>query len=251
MNRNILPALRPIALIALIASLVLLGSAQAHQVWLEPDAQGVKLYFGEFGENLRETSPGRLDKFVQPVAHKLTAKGSEALQATKSANGFALPARVGKGEALVAEEPAYPLSERKDGDKTVRSLYVPAARLAGDYSPQAPRLTLDLVPTGKDIKDGVQVQAFYKGQPLPKAKIAIITAAGWGQEQHADAQGKLTVQLPWKGRYVLEVKHTDGAGERGAETYDKASYVTSLTLIQAQGLAALPAAAATTPSPAN
>lgn len=247
MNRNTAPAFRHLALIASL----LLGSAQAHQVWLEPEAQGAKLYFGEFGENLRETSPGRLDKFVQPVAHKLTAKSSEALQATKSTNGFALPARVGKGEALVAEEPAYPLTERKDGDKTVRSLYVPAARLVGDFSQQEPRLTLDLVPTGEHGKDSVQVQAFYKGQPLPKARIAIVTASGWAQEQHADAQGKLTVPLPWKGRYVLEVKHADGAGERGTEKYDKASYVTSLTLTQAHGLAALPASPATTPSPAN
>lgn len=245
MKRNTLPAFRAIAL---VSSLLLLGSVQAHQVWLEQDGTQAKLYFGEFGDNLREASPGLLDKLAGPVAHRISDKGSEALKVSKSANGFAISARAAPGESLVAEEPAYPISERKDGDKTVRSLYVPAARLAGDFSAQAPRLTLDLVPTGEQAEGGVQVQAFYKGQPLPKAQIAIATHAGWGQEQHADEQGKLTVKLPWKGRYVLELKHAEGAGERGTEKYDKASYVTSLTLVQATGLAALPATPAATPN---
>ncbi|MDP3796230.1 MAG: cobalt ABC transporter substrate-binding protein [Polaromonas sp.] len=248
MTSNTLPAFRTIAL---ISSLLLLGSAQAHHVWIEQDAKEAKLYFGEFGGNLREASPGLLDKFVKPVAHKLTAKGSEPLQAVKTANGFALSALAARGEALVAEDAAYPISERKEGDKTTRSLYTPAARLVTDYGRQEPRLTLDLLPTGKQDKDGVEVQAFYKGQPLPGAKVGLVTAAGWGQEHNTDEQGKLTVNLPWKGSYVLEVKHTDGAGERGAEKYDRASYVTSLTVMQSEGLAALPAAPAATPNKMN
>ncbi|HSV54374.1 MAG TPA: cobalt ABC transporter substrate-binding protein [Burkholderiaceae bacterium] len=252
MHRKTLPAFRTIAF---VSGLLMLGSAQAHQVWIEQDAQGAKLYFGEFSENLREASPGLLDKFVKPLAHRLSAQGAQALDATKTANGFALSARAGKGESLVAEEPAYPISERKDGDKAIRTLYAPAARLATDYGRQEPKLTLDLVPTGQHGKDGVQVQAFYKGQPLPKARIGVVTAAGWGQEQRADEQGRLVVQLPWKGSYVLEVKHADGAGERasaqGPEKYDRASYVTSLTLMQPEGLPSLPAAPAAAPNKMN
>lgn len=248
MNRHTLPTFRTIAL---ISSLLMLGSAQAHHVWIEQDGKEAKLYFGEFGENLREASPGLLDKFAGPVAHKLTAQGSEPLQAVKTANGFALSAVAARGEALVAEDSAYPISERKEGDKTTRSLYTPAARLVTDYSKQEPRLTLDLVPTGKQDKDGVEVQAFYKGQPLPKARIGVVTAAGWSQEHSADEQGKLMISLPWKGSYVLEVKHADGAGERGAEKYDRASYVTSLTLTQAEGLSALPAVPAAAPNKMN
>jgi hypothetical protein len=51
MQRKTLPAFRTIAF---ISGLLMLGSAQAHHVWLEQDAQGAKLYFGEFGENLLE-----------------------------------------------------------------------------------------------------------------------------------------------------------------------------------------------------
>ncbi len=57
------------------------------------------------------------------------------------------------------------------------------------------------------------------------------------------------MNLPWQGTYVLELSHADATGgERGAEKYDRANYVTSLTLEQASGLAALPAPALATPN---
>ena len=48
-----------------VALLCLAGSASAHHLWLEADGQGARLYFGEFDENLREASPGLLDRFKQ------------------------------------------------------------------------------------------------------------------------------------------------------------------------------------------
>ncbi len=227
---------------AIACALMSLGTAGAHQVWLEQDGKEAKLYFGEFGENLRETSPGLLDKFIAPVAQKISAAGNAPLNVGKSSNGFPIAGRAAKGESLVAEEPGYPVSERKDGEKITRSIYVPAARLVTDFSKQAPVLTLDLVPTGQLLKGAVEVQAFYKGQPLPKAKIVVVTSAGWSQEHRTDEQGKLTTQLPWEGPYVLELTHNDNTGgERGAEKYNRASYVTSLTLAQPAGIHALPA----------
>jgi uncharacterized GH25 family protein len=228
-------------------------AAQAHHVWIEQDAQGAKLYFGEFGGNLREASPGLLDKFVKPTAQRLSAKGDSALEPAKTANGFALGARAGKGESLIAEEASYPVTERKEGDKTTRSIYVPAARLVTDLSQQAPKLTLDLVPTGKSGKEGVEFQAFYKGQPLPKAKVELINASGWSQEHHTGDDGKLMVQLPWRGTYVLEMSHRDTAGgERaGGEKWDRGSFVTSLTVMSARGLPALPTPPAAPPNKAN
>ena len=38
-------------------------AAQAHQVWLEHSGSQAKLHFGEYNDNVRETSPGLLDKF--------------------------------------------------------------------------------------------------------------------------------------------------------------------------------------------
>lgn len=246
MNRHTLPAFRAIVL---ISSLLLLGTAQAHQVWIEQDGKQAKLYFGEFGDNLREASPGLLDKFVAPTAQRIDSQTAQPLNVTKTANGFALSATAARGESLVAEDTRYPITERKDGDKLVRNFYLPAARLVTTFDKQAPKLTLDLVPTGQSSKDGVEMQVFYKGQVLPKAKVAVTTPLGWGKEHRADDQGKFTVSLPWKGSYVLEIKHADNSGgERGAETFDRASYVTSLTVTQPEGWPALPAAPAAKPN---
>jgi len=178
--------LRGVAKTAAFFGLMAFGSAHAHQVWLEQDAQGAKLYFGEFGENLRETSPGLLDKFVAPVAHRIGAQPGAPLAVSKTANGFAIKGRAAAGESLVAEEPAYPITERKDGENTIRSIYVPAARLATSFVQQTPQLTLDLVPTGTQGKASVELQAFYKGKPLPKAKVMLVTASNWSQEIHTD-----------------------------------------------------------------
>ncbi len=234
--------------IAFITGMFLLGSAHAHHAWIEQDAAGATFFFGEFGENLRETSPGLLDKFVAPTGRHITAAGAKPLALTKSPRGFALPARAAQGESLVAEENTYPSFERKDGGKTTRGIYVPAARLVAGFAAQAPVLTLDLVPTGQTGSDGVTLQAFYEGKPLPKAKVSLVTAAGWGREYAADEQGKFQVSLPWAGTYVLEVKHTGGPGERAGEKYERASYVTSLTLMQPTGIAALPSPPPATPN---
>jgi len=234
---------------ALCAALAL-GAAQAHHVWIEQDGQAAKLYFGEFGDNKREASPGLLDRFVQPVAQRVTAAGAAVAEVRKTADGFAIAARAGQGESLVAEEPAYPVSERKEGDRTVRGIYVPAARLVTDFAAQPPRLTLDLVPTGRSGADGAEFQAFYKGQPLPKAKVEVINVAGWSQAHQTDETGKFSVRLPWRGTYVLEMSHRDTAGGQRAdgEKWDRASYVTSLTVLQADGLPALAAPPAAAPS---
>lgn len=239
--------------IALITGVLFLGSAQAHHVWIEQDQAGsgnATLYFGEYGGNLREASPGLLDKFIAPVARKVGARGAQPLTAQKMPGGFALGARAGRGEAIVAEEPAYPAYDIKEGDKTLRGIYVPAARLAPGWDTrQEPLLTLDLVPTGNSSAEGVEVQAFYRGQALPKAKVEVVTAAGWSQTHHSDADGKLKVQMPWRGTYVLELSHADKAGgQRGADKWDRASYVTSLTLMQDQGVAPLPAPPAAIPN---
>lgn len=235
-----LPAFKSIAL---VTSVLLLGQtqAQAHHVWIEQDGNQATLYFGEFADNLREVSPGRLDNFGKPTAQKVSGKGTEALITAKTSNGFALSAVAAKGESLVAEDAAYPIADRKDGDKTLRSLYVPAARLITDNGRQDARLTLDLVPTGKQNADGMEVQAIYKGKPLPKAKVELIAASGWGKTLKADEEGKLTLKMPWKGSYVLELKHADGPGERAGEKYDRASFVTSLTVVQADGVAPMAA----------
>lgn len=240
----------------LTLSLLLAPAAQAHHVWLEQDGTSATLYFGEFGGNLREASPGLLDKFVQPRARLQTASAVRPVALKKTPRGFVSADAARPGEALVAEEPAYPLSERKQGEQLVRSIYHPAARFSAGTHAQAPLLALDLVPTGRTEAGEVELQVFYQGKPLPKAKVSAVIAAGWSQEHQSDAEGRLRAALPWRGTYVFEVAHTDTTpserpGAQGSERYDRASYVTSLTLVAGNGLPPLPPAPAAPPNKAN
>jgi uncharacterized GH25 family protein len=239
--------------LAAFAGLALAPAAQAHHVWIEQDAQAATLYFGEFSGNLREASPGLLDRFVKPRALRQTAAGTTPVALEKTPRGYVAAVRAGNGEALLAEEATYPISERKQGEQVTRSLYHPAARFSAGLHKQAPVLALDLVPVGQPAAGEVEVQAFYKGQPLPKAKVAVVTASGWAQEHRTGDDGRLRLALPWRGTYVLEIAHSDTTpGERmgasGSERYDRASYVTALSFVLGEGLPALPAAPAAAPN---
>ena len=65
--------MKRMTLLSLSLSLPLAAAAPAaaHQIWLEQDARAARLYFGEFGDNLREASPGLLDKFGLPYGGRV------------------------------------------------------------------------------------------------------------------------------------------------------------------------------------
>jgi len=223
------------------------ATAAAHHVWLEQDAQGARLHFGEFADNLREGSPGLLDKFGKPRAQIVNARGeAREVALRKQALAFALAATAGAGESLLAEEAGYPAFEKKEGDGVVgRSVWTPAARWVPDLGARAPRLTLDLVPTGSAGEFAVH----YKGQPLPEAPVEVIAPSGWSREARTDKQGRFSIVLPWQGLYALEVKHTDRAGgERDGQRHDVAMFVTTLSFSLAQGLPSPPPPPAAAPN---
>jgi len=160
---------------ALALAFIAPASAHAHQIWIEQDAKGAKLYFGEFAENLREVSPGLLDKFVQLTGRLVSAKGESPVALSKAANAFSLASRAGKGESLIAEETSYPAFENKKDGKTTRAVWTPAARYIADFSAQAFQLALDVVPTGKPGEFQVVYAngVFTKGKTLSFANYGL------------------------------------------------------------------------------
>lgn len=218
--------------IALLIATLMQGHAQAHHVWIEQDGQGAVLHFGEFADNVREVSPGLLDKLTDVRARIASGKKEQALLLKKGGEGFAIAAKLEAGDSIVAEA-NYPAFDKKEGDKTLRGVWMPAARFVTNFAPQAPTLALDIVPIGKTG----EFQVFYRGQPLPKAKVNATAASGWSREAVADDDGKLRFNLPWQGAYSIEVKHGDKApGERAGEKYDTASYVTTLSFTLRDGM---------------
>jgi hypothetical protein len=184
-----------------IAALGLCSAAGAHELWLEqPEGENAILRFGEFGENLREASPGLLDNFVAPTATLFAQGKPQALTFTKTATGFGLPVRLAPGESLIAEDARLPIraASREGGPRDgaqppregrantgaspqretragTRNWHWPAARLVTDFSAQAPRLALDIVPTGKPGAFKVT----FTEKPLPRATVESSVQSGW------------------------------------------------------------------------
>lgn len=219
-------------------------TTQAHQVWLEQQAGQVRLHFGEFNENLRETSPGALDKFTGvPPLQVLTGGQLKQVDGQRGANAFQYTLS-GSADTLLAQ-PVYPLIDRSQR-KQPALLWQPAARwVASLRQPVAPTAALDLVPTGQPG----QFKVSFQGQPLPKAKVQMAAPSGWTREAETGADGLVTFPLPWQGQYVAEVKHSDkSAGQAQGSPYGEASHLMTLSFVLSEGMPspALPAPATPT-----
>lgn len=219
------------------ATLAALNTAHAHQVWLENTGGQARLHFGEFNENLRETSPGRLDQFKGVPVLELQRTGAPAQrldgQLGKDAFVYATTGNTSTADTLFAT-PTYPVIDRSKRNLPAM-FWQPSARwVASLAKPVAPTAPLDLVPTGKPG----ELKVVYKGAPLPKAKVQLAAPSGWTREAEAGEDGTVTFVTPWKGQYVAEVKHSDKTpGEAQGEKYGEASYVTTLTFVLADGMA--------------
>lgn len=228
------------SLLAALLTLSFVGAASAHSLWLERQRDGLRLYFGEFEENLREASPGLLDR-LSPQA-KVAVAGDTALKVEKTADFFTVAGAVGADDSVVAED--VRISERRAGEKTTRVLSRLGARYVADFKERPPTNTLDVVPAGKPGA----FKVFYQGKPLTKAKLELIAESGWKREFKTDEQGAVEAPLPWRGTYVIEVQHTDATpGKLGEEAYDTVRCASTLSLRVADGPQGLPIPPAATP----
>jgi Domain of unknown function (DUF4198) len=237
---------RPLALrlaAAALLSVSFAASASAHFLWLEPEADGARLYYGEFEENLREASPGLLDRLAPlPEAKVVASSGGQPLKVEKSPTSFVVAGQRGPGDSIVAEQ--VRVNERKQGEKVTRTLGRLGARYVPDFAERAPTLTLDIVPAGKPGA----IKVFYKDKPLARTKLELINESGWKRELRTDEQGALTLALPWKGNYVIEVEHLDPtSGTQGTEAYDGMRLVSTLSFRLPDGGQAPPTPAVYTP----
>ena len=234
-------------LCALIAAFALCAAAEAHQIWPEqPEGENAVIRFGEFGENLREASPGLLDNFGAPAATLWTKGEARPLAPAKAATGFTLTLRLKSGESLTAEDARFPIRAFKRNGQEVRNWYWPAARFITDDAAREPKLAFDITPTGK----AGEFRLTFKGQPLARTEVGIVVQSGWSKSARSNAEGLVSFDLPWQGQYVVEASHIDRApGERDGEKYDGINYVTTLTLVRPAGLTPLPAGPAMKPNP--
>ena len=101
-----------LAAVLAIAGVSALAPAHAHQVWLENAGGQARLHFGEFNDNLRETSPGRLDQFkgVPILEQQRTGAPAQRVDGQFGKDAFVYTT-TGTPDTLFAT-PTYPVIDR-------------------------------------------------------------------------------------------------------------------------------------------
>lgn len=219
--------------LALAAWLLPVGS-QAHYLWLEaPEGTEARLYFGEYEQQLREKSPGALDRIVGPQAWQLGADGTRKPVAIALKDGhFAIAS--GSRPVLVEQQPDKVVDMSMHGG-TGRVRSIRYARLDAPGADARPALALDIVP----VRAGAALyRVVADGAPLAKAKVELHAPNGWSRELTTDAQGQVRISAPWPGTYVLQTSQTLAQpGELKGERYDGLRRSVTLSVTFAEPLA--------------
>jgi uncharacterized GH25 family protein len=214
--------LRRLALIAL-AALSLNFTAHAHDVWIENTETGrLVLRFGEPGEDV-EMSPGHLDSLTPVTAWSVTATNTLApLETRMESEGVLLVGA--KSDQSVQAETGFPVmaSANKPGRKPF--FYARWQPVGGGEG--KPALMLDIVPTGRPG----QMRVFFKGQPVPEAKLTAHLPGGETEKLTADAEGVAELKTDKPGLYLVTVNHhrETQPGFHGGSAYELVSHNAAL-----------------------
>ncbi|MDG2513998.1 DUF4198 domain-containing protein [Sphingobium yanoikuyae] len=173
---------------ALLAIACLPAMAQAHEVWVERDGAGpARIYLGEPGDPLPEGGDPEFEKLKAP---KLVPASSAAQVRKAGYIEVAVPA----GDVRVIDDSVFdPWGE--DGKKEGVIYYARAGR-----SEAKAGMPLEIVPTAAGANSFTLVR---DGKPLAGVKVTAISPDKWSKGFVTDAQGRVTLPIKEKGRYIL------------------------------------------------
>ena len=192
-----------------LAGLTLAFPAAAHYIWIEQDkSHHARLYFGEYQEQERETSPGRLDEIKGPRAWILDAAGNRnEIKAVRKETHFDLGVISDHKSPIIAEELAYEVKNwTRQGIGIVKPMFYTRFDPLSEHTAPKLELMLDIVPENRSPN---AFTVYFQNAPLAKAKVMVYASNFWMQEHTTDENGKINIKMPWPGQYVLEVIHLE------------------------------------------
>jgi len=188
------------------ALLVLAGTAQAHEVWVERDGAGpARIYLGEPAD---AQPPGGDPEFANLKTPRVLSKAGATLVRKAGFLEAALPA----GDVRVWDDDVF--APWGDPDKQEGIIYY--AR-AGRAEARA-RLPFEIAPV---TPNGTRFVVTRDGKPVPNTKVTIVSPTRVATEAVTDARGGVTPVLGEKGRYLLSAAAKDATAytlPRGAVT---------------------------------
>ncbi|HKQ30310.1 MAG TPA: DUF4198 domain-containing protein, partial [Burkholderiales bacterium] len=97
------------------------------------------------------------------------------------------------------------------------------------------RLDLELVPTAANANE---FTLLFRGAPLAKTEVIVFGPPKWEKSFRSNDQGRVRIDTPWSGRYVIEVAHIEEkAGEIVGEKFDRTRNVFTLSFSASDGIA--------------
>lgn len=206
------------------------AALSAHYIWLEYDnGDEARVYFGEIQDGEREVSPGKLDKIKGLKIFTADKAGSAKEVTVKKIKTHFSATGVKNPEFVVASALDVPVTDMKKYNwGMVKPNYY--ARFGSRTVPGAkPVTTLDILPG--DTQNEIQV--YFRGKVLEGEKVMLYAPNTWMKEYKTDKAGKIKIDTPWNGQYVIEVIHTEKTpGKFEDKDYESVRHRATYTFIQ-------------------
>jgi hypothetical protein len=204
--------------------------AAAHYIWIERDETlHARLYFGEYQEQEREVSGGRLDEIKGPRAWLLDESSKrQEIKVARKDNHFDFGVIPNRVSPVIAEELGYEVKDwSKHGIGIVKPMFYARFSPLLRRAAAKPELVLDILPENGEPNSFI---VYFRNAPLAKAKIMIYAPNFWMQEHPTDENGRVKITTPWPGQYVLEVINVEKQpGEFQGQKFDAFRHRATLT----------------------
>ncbi|GJL56031.1 MAG: hypothetical protein NPIRA02_31630 [Nitrospirales bacterium] len=237
------------------------ANTSAHFVWIEsPSALStnqftiVKAYFGEYNEQLKEQTGGRLDERAGLTSWLIEPNGTKrALDMTKESNHFQIPITLRNPGiynllAINQDEPV------RDGTPypSIGMLYKPMFYARTQFSivdtqavsaqtgTTTETLPLDIIPRQTSssktsahptVNEELAVQVIFQGRPLSKATPVAHAPNGWSKELQTNDSGVTQFTPLWPGTYVIDYINLETTpGHFNDQPYEAIRHRATLTI---------------------
>lgn len=219
------------AALAAVAALGALTAAQAHFVFVVPDAKDPSKVVVVFSEDLDpdENVPAERMKGVKLTCRD--ASGKDTAVEHKAGKHELTATLPGSGPRVVFGTLHFGVMQKGDA-KPYLLAYHPKAVVGAVPADKAAvgekAVPVELVPVsdGKEVK----FQFLAGGKPVADVEVTVIKPEGGKAKTKTDKDG-LTEAFPAKGRYGVWAKHTDDKpGESGGKKYDEARHYATLVV---------------------
>lgn len=216
---------------SVLVLLLAAGSVSAHAIWIESNATGkkgskhaVKVYFGEFGDNERDTV-AKWFSDLKDLKVYLVGPGQQKVQlSTSDAVDHLLADFVPSADGVYTILIYHVVKDLHGAAKIEynASATIVVGQGANQHTLNTNELSIFSATGGAaKLNTPLKLQAFYQQQPAAKQQIEVVAPGGWEKKVTGDATGAITVVPTVAGVHMAEVmQNVKEPGEHNGKHYE-------------------------------